>query len=62
MCHPDELKPRTPDADLVRKKEKEYRRQIQTNYNRRHKATKEADELSPGDRAWLPDWESKGNL
>ena len=50
-CHPDELKPLTPDADLVWKKEKEYRKQMQVNYDRRHKATKEADELSPGDRA-----------
>ena len=47
-CHPDELKPRTSDADLVRKKEKEYRKQMQVNYDCHHKATKEADELSPG--------------
>ena len=40
-CHPDDLKPRTPYADLVRKKEKEYRKQMQVNYDRRHKATKE---------------------
>ena len=32
-------------ADLVRKKEKEYRMQL--NYDRRHKAGTEADELSP---------------
>ena len=61
-CHPDELKPRTPDADLVRKKEKEYRKQMQVNYDRRHKATKEADELSPGDRAWLPDLRVEGKV
>ena len=61
-CHPDELKPRTPDADLVRKKEKEYRKQMQVNYDRRHKATKEADELSPGDRAWLPDLRVEGEV
>ena len=61
-CHPDELKPRTPDADLVRKKEKEYRKQMQVNYDRRHKATKKADELSPGDRAWLPDLRVEGKV
>ena len=61
-CHLDELKPRTPDADLVRKKEKEYRKQMQVNYDHRHKATKEADELSPGDRAWLPDLRVEGKV
>ena len=61
-CHPDELKPSTPDADLVRKKENEYRKQVQVNYDRRHKATKEADELSPGDRAWLLDLRVEGKV
>ena len=61
-CHPDELKPRTQDANLVRKKEKEYRKQMQVNYDQRHKATKEADELSPGDRAWLPDLRVEGKV
>ena len=61
-CHPDELKPHLPDADLVRKKEKEYRKQIQANYNRCHKATKEADKLSHSDRAWLPDLRVKGKV
>ena len=49
-CHPDELIPCTLDVDLVHKKEKEYRKQMQTSYDRRHKATKEADELSPYDQ------------
>ena len=39
-CHLDELKSRTPATDLVRKKEKEYRKQMQTNYDHCHKATK----------------------
>ena len=61
-CHPDELKPSTPDGNLVRKKEKEYRKQMQVNYDCRRKATKEADELSPGDRAWLPDLRVEGKV
>ena len=61
-CHQDELKPPTLDANLVRKKEKEYRKQMQVNYDCRHKATKEADKLSPGNRAWLPDIRVKGKV
>ena len=61
-CHPDELKPLTLNADLGQKKEKEYRKQMQVNYDRRHKATKEADELSPGDRAWLLDLRVEGKV
>ena len=62
QCHPDVLKPSTPVTDLVWKKEKEYRKQMQVSYNHRHKATKEADELSPGDRAWLPDLRVEGKV
>ena len=32
---------------------------MQTNYDRGHEAIKEADELSPGNRAWLPDLRGK---
>ena len=60
-CHPDELRPCTPDANLVRKREKEYRQQMSANYDRRHKVV-EADELSPGDRAWLPDLRVEGKV
>ena len=35
---------------------------MQVNYDRRHKATKEADEPSPGDRAWLPDLRVEGKV
>ena len=34
---------------------------MSVNYDRRHKAT-EADELSPGDRAWLPDLRVEGKV
>ena len=47
---------------LSGKKEEEYRKQMQTNYYHCHKATKEADELSPGHRAWLPDLRVKGKV
>ena len=35
---------------------------MQTNYDRPHKVTKEADELSPADRAWLPYLRVKGKV
>ena len=60
-CHPGELRPCTPDADLVRRREKDYRKQMSMDYDRRHKVT-EADELSPGDRAWLPDLRVEGKV
>ena len=53
-CQPEELKPKTPDLDHIRRKEKEYRAKMKLNYDHRHRVV-EGDELSPGDRVWLPD-------
>ena len=35
--HPDELKPKTPDNDQIRKKEREYRTKIKFDYDHRHR-------------------------
>ena len=34
---PEELKPRTPDLDHIRRKEKEYRAKMKLNYDQRHR-------------------------
>ena len=36
-CHPDELKPETPDYDHIRGKEREYRAKLKFNHDQRHK-------------------------
>ena len=53
-CHPDELKPATPDYDHISRKEREYRAKLKFNYDQRHRV-EEGEELSPGDRVWIPD-------
>ena len=49
-CHPDELPRRPPDQNLLRKKEGEYRRNMQADYNRRHRVM-EGEEIHTGDCA-----------
>ena len=60
-CHPDELKPETPDYDHIRRKEKEYRAKMKFDYDHRHKVV-EGKELSPGDRVWIPDLKAEGTV
>ena len=60
-CHPDELKPETPDYDHIRRKEKEYRAKMKSDYDHRHKVV-EGEELSPGDRVWIPDLKAEGTV
>ena len=60
-CQPEELKPKTPDLDHIRKKEKEYHAKMKLNYYHRHRVV-EGDELSPGDRVWIPDLKVKGTV
>ena len=60
-CQPEELTPKTPDSDHIRKKEKEYRAKMKLNYDHRHRVV-EGDELSPGDRVWIPDLKVKGTV
>ena len=59
--HPEELIPRLPHLDLVRKREKEYRATMAANYDRRH-AVVEGTPLSAGDRVWIPDLQTEGNV
>ena len=59
--HPDELMPQLPDLDLVRKREKQYRATMAANYDRRH-AVVEGTPLSAGDRVWIPDIQTEGNV
>ena len=60
-CHPDELKPETPDYDHIRRKEKEYRAKMKFDYDHRHKVV-EGKELLPGDRVWIPDLKAEGTV
>ena len=60
-CHPDELKPETPDYDHIRGKEREYRAKLKFNYDQRHRVV-EGEELSPGDRVWIPDLKAEGTV
>jgi len=60
-CHPDELKPETPDYDHIRRKEREYRGKMKFNYDQRHRVV-EGEELSPGDRVWIPDLKAEGTV
>ena len=59
--HPDELKPKTPDNDQIRKKEREYRTKMKFDYDHRHRVV-EGKELSPGDRVWIPDLKVDGTV
>ena len=59
--HPSELLPKLPDYTLVRKREREYREKLASNYDQRHRVV-EADQLSPGDRVWIPDQQVEGTV
>ena len=58
-CHPDELLPKLPDYDEVRKREKTYREKMAHDYNHRHRVV-DGEQLSPGDRVWIPDLRTEG--
>ena len=58
-CQPDVLKPQTPDCDNIRRKEKEYHAKMKFDYDYRHRVV-EGDELTPGDRVWIPDLKAGG--
>ena len=60
-CHPNELKPETPDYDHIRGKEREYRAKLTFNYDQRHRVV-EGEELSSGDRVWIPDLKAEGTV
>ena len=60
-CHPDKLKPETPNYDHVRRKEKEYRAKMKFDYEQRHRVV-EGEELSSGDRVWIPDLKAEGTV
>ncbi|XP_032233029.2 uncharacterized protein K02A2.6-like [Nematostella vectensis] len=60
-CHPDELKPQLPDNDVVRRKEREHRRQMREDYDRRHRVA-EGEKLAEGDRVWIPDLKTEGTI
>ena len=60
-CHPDELLPKLPDYDEVRKREKTYREKMAHDYNHRHRVV-DGEQLSPGDRVWIPDLRTEGQV
>ena len=60
-CHPGELKPCLPNYDGLRKREADYRKKMQSNYDRRHRVV-EGTEMSPGDNVWIPDLKTEGKV
>ena len=60
-CHPDELKPETPDYNHIRREEREYRAKLKFNHDQRHRVA-EGEELSPGDCVWIPDLKAEGTV
>ena len=59
--HPDGLKPKTPKYDHIRRKERNYRAKMKFDYDHKHRPVEE-EELSPGDRVWIPDLKVEGML
>ena len=58
---PRGLDAETTDYALVRRKEKAYREKMEHDYNHRHRVT-EGNYFSPGDRVWVPDLNTSGNV
>ncbi|XP_014668932.1 PREDICTED: uncharacterized protein K02A2.6-like [Priapulus caudatus] len=60
-CHPDELLPKLPDYVSLQKREIIYRERISRNYDRKHRVV-EGEQLSPGDKVWIPDQQTEGTV
>nr|XP_039271207.1 uncharacterized protein K02A2.6-like [Styela clava] len=60
-CHPDELIPKVPEYSKLCQREREYRSKMTNDYNRRHRVV-QGDDLSPGDRVWIPDLRTEGRV
>ena len=60
-CHLDELRPCPPHQNLLQKKEAEYRRNMQADYNQRHRVM-EGEEIHTGDQVWIPDLREEGTV
>lgn len=60
-CNTDELLSRLPDYERVRRKEEKYRQKMADDYNRKHRVV-EGEQLSPGDRVWIPDLHTEGSV
>ena len=59
--HPDKLLPKVPDVTTMRKREKGYREKMKENYERRNRVVA-PEELSPGDKVWIPDQRKEGKI
>ena len=59
--HPDKLLPKVPDVTTMRKREKGYREKMKENYDRRNRVVA-PEELSPGDKVWIPDQRKEGKI
>lgn len=58
-CDPVTLLPQTPDANVLKKTEREYREKMASDYDKRHRVVK-PESLSPGDAVWIPDKQKRG--
>ena len=52
---------RLPGLDQVRNRQRQYRATTAANYDRRHTVV-EGSTLSAGDRLWIPDLQTEGNV
>lgn len=60
-CHPDELIPKLPDYVKLYQREREYREKQAKDYNHRHRVV-EGNDLSAGDKVWIPDLKTEGRV
>ena len=60
-CHPDTLLPQTPDGNILKRREKEYREKMKNDYDRRHHVVT-PENLSSGDKVWIPDQQKEGTV
>ena len=58
---PEALIPKLPDYEQLRKSEKAYRAKMAQTYDQRHGVV-EGDNLSPGDKVWIPDQHTEGTV
>ena len=56
-----QLTPKLPDRDLVRKRDEQEKERQERNFNKRHRA-RELPALDPGDIVWVPDRNSEATV
>ena len=60
-CHPDQLIPEIIDRATLEKREREYRKKMALNYNKRHRVVT-SDDFDVGDHVYIPNCKTKGTV